>query len=273
MPELPEVETVSRELRARIVGRTLKTLNCSWPRTLASPDMSTAQRLIEGNSISTVQRRAKYILIGLNTGTTILVHLRMTGRFVFDHPGVDEPHVRLDLMFEDGKCLYFADTRKFARWYVVADGERVPLVSYARLGPEPLTDSFSSASLALTMRRRPIKSLLLDQEVVAGLGNIYADECLFRAGIHPSILGSNLSISQVQGLYVAIVGVLQAAIQACGTTFSDYRTTWGREGDFQNSLQVFRRTGEPCNICGNSILRIKVGGRSTHFCPACQPLT
>ncbi len=274
MPELPEVQTVASELHARLLGRTIIDVTTLWPRTIGSPSENEFRAGLRGASIAYVDRRAKYILIHLDGGALLVVHLRMTGRIAIDAAASPrDPHTRLVLHLLDGDELRFADTRKFGRWHLVAAGETMPLASFNSLGPEPLSEEFTPSVFVARVkgRRGALKAALLDQRLVAGLGNIYVDEALFRAGLHPQRTLQSLHDGEIIALHGAIVAVLAQAVGRGGTTFSDYRTTWGHEGGYGEELRVFRRTGQPCPVCGASIERIVVAGRGTHFCPHCQP--
>ena len=273
MPELPEVETIASELRARLAGRTIAGALVLWPRTVGHPSPEEFARAVVGECIMTVGRRAKYILVRLCSGATIAVHLRMTGRLTVepaDSPR--DPYTRLILRLDGSDELRFADTRKFGRFYFVPAGETLPVRSFEALGPEPLNDDFTADTFARLVggRRGNVKAALLDQRLVAGLGNIYVDEALFRARIHPRRTLQSLRPEEVQALHEAIVLVLRRAIGSGGTSFSDYRTTWGHLGGYQEALSVFRRAGAPCPTCGAPIERHVVAGRGTHYCPVCQ---
>jgi len=274
MPELPEVQTVASELHTRLTGRTILDVTVLWPRTIGSPSLNEFQAGLRGAAVTHVGRRAKYVMIFLHDGARLVVHLRMTGRISIDAAASPrDPHTRLVLHLLDGDELRFADTRKFGRWHLVAAGKTMPLASFAALGPEPLSKEFTPAMLIerVRARRGGLKAALLDQRLVAGLGNIYVDEALFRAGLHPQRTLQSLDDDKITALHGAIVAVLAQAVERGGTTFSDYRTTWGHEGGFGQDLRVFRRTGHPCPVCGAPIERSVVAGRGTHFCPRCQP--
>ena len=272
MPELPEVETVARGLRASLVGRTITGVEVSWARTLVPPDPVAFARRLVGQVISGVGRRGKWILIALDDGDTLLVHLRMTGQLVLE--SVDSPddrHVRVLFSLDDGWWLRFSDQRKFGRMVLTSD----PQSQLGGLGPEPLEDGFTAERLEemLARRRGRIKPLLLNQRFVAGLGNIYADESLWRAGVHPLRQAGGLGSVEVRRLHRGIRSVLQAAIDSGGTTLADsaYRQPDGRSGEFYDLLAVYGREGQPCVRCGATIERIVVGQRGTHYCPCCQP--
>jgi formamidopyrimidine-DNA glycosylase len=272
MPELPEVETVVSELRPHLAGRRILAAAVLWPRTLASPDLATLLERLRGRQITGLRRRGKYILFELDTGDVLIIHLRMTGRLEIisgDSPARAGAHVRAWFDLSGDECLVFTDARKFGRIWLAQD----PAEVLDALGPEPLDWNFDASRLAGQLRRRrvAVKALLLDQAVVAGIGNIYADEALFLAGIHPLRPGTSLSDDEIERLHAAIRQVLREAISQQGTTLRDYRPPYGLEGAYQNQLRVYQQTDRPCPRCGAPIERIRVIQRSTHFCPRCQP--
>jgi len=273
MPELPEVQTVASELDARLRGRVIEGAEVLWPRTVGHPAPDEFVAAIAGERIVGVGRRAKYILIRLDGGGQLVLHLRMTGRVTIEPAHAPrDPYTRLVLRLDGGDELRFADTRKFGRFYLVPAGEMLPLRSFATLGPEPLEEEFTPDLFAarVAARRGNVKSALLDQRLVAGLGNIYVDEALFRARLHPRRTLQSLSREEIAALHEAIVHVLRRALGRGGTSFSDYRTTWGHLGGYQEELSVFRKAGAPCPRCGTPIERDVVAGRGTHYCPRCQ---
>jgi formamidopyrimidine-DNA glycosylase len=273
MPELPEVETVARGLQASLVGRTIAGVEVRWPRSVIPPDPTAFARRLMGQTVTSVGRRGKWLVIALSDGDTLLVHLRMTGQLVLEAgEGPDDQHVRVLFLLEDGGRLRFSDMRKFGRLWLVDD----PAAALGALGPEPLGDGFTAARLGemLARRRGRIKSLLLDQRFLAGLGNIYADEALWQACIHPLRQADSLSPAEVRRLHRAIRSVLRAAISSGGTTLPDrtYRQTDGRSGEFASRLAVYGQEGQSCPRCGTPIERVMVNQRGTHFCPRCQSL-
>lgn len=273
MPELPEVQTVASELDARLVGRTIAGVEVLWDRTVGHPAPAEFAAALPGHRVERVDRRAKYIMIELSGDDALVAHLRMTGRITVEPAAAPrDPHTRLVLALDGDDEARFADTRKFGRFYYVPAGAAMPLPSFAELGPEPLAEDFTPVLLAarVAARKGNVKAALLDQRLVAGLGNIYVDEALWRARIHPRRTMQSLAPEEVEGLHEAIVHVLRRAIDSGGTTFSDYRTTWGREGGYQGELSVFRKTGAPCPRCGAPVERDVVAGRGTHYCPTCQ---
>jgi formamidopyrimidine-DNA glycosylase len=271
VPELPEVETIARELRARLIGRTITGAEIRWARSIAMPSPTEFEQQVVGRAVQAVGRRGKFLLLHLSDGAALLVHLRMSGRLLLE-PRIppSEKHVRVALTLDDGYVLRFQDQRKFGRMWLVRD----PQVVLGGLGPEPLEDDFTPEVFARLIGRRSgmLKPLLLNQCFLAGLGNIYADESLFRARLHPRRRANSLSEAEVTRLYHALRQVLSEAITGQGTTFDGvYRRVNGASGDFQESLLVYRRAGKACRECGTPIERFVLGGRSTHFCPHCQP--
>src|SRR5258707_5816496 len=270
MPELPEVEFVARQLRDDLVGRRIRRAKVFWPRAIQGLAVPEFEAGLAGRVVTAIGRRGKYLLIYLDDGAVLLVHRRMSGNLRLAAPDEDEPYVRVAVMLDDDRRLLYTDPRKFGR-LALARAEELPAL-FAALGPEPLDASFTVEALAarLVGRRGPIKAALLDQSVVAGLGNIYADEALFRAGIHPLRPAGALDSTEVAALHAGIVGALRAGIEHGGTTFSRYRDAYGESGTNRQHLEVYQRTGEPCLRCGTPIERIVVGQRGTHFCPSCQ---
>jgi len=270
VPELPEVENIVRSLRPELVGRQITGFRLLWERTVAAPSPEAFQQMLVGQEVRSVRRRGKFLVFDLSGGQSLLVHLRMTGQLGLCRPG--EPasrHVRAAFDLDDGRELRFVDQRKFGRLWLVDDSETV----LGKLGPEPLADDFTPAAFRerLAGRRARIKALLLDQRFLAGVGNIYADEALYVARVHPCRPASDLAEEEAERLFQAMRQVLRDGIAHGGTTLDSYRRPDGSEGDHQNFLQVFRRAGEACPRCGTPAVRLVVGGRSTFFCPLCQP--
>jgi len=268
MPELPEVETIVRQLRRQIVGKTIDSLRLSWPRSI-SGSKSEFRGRVRGLTVAGVSRRGKYIGVEGEDGTFFTVHLRMTGKLVVGISAADRRHLRVQFQFTDGTGLHFVDARKFGRMRLwPCRGESCP-----GLGPEPLRQAAVLSALRGLRTRRPIKSVLLDQSVLAGIGNIYADEALFAAGIHPLAPAAALSLEQQKRLARAVPRVLRAAIGRKGTTLRNYRTVDDRTGENQEHLNVYGRIGEPCFVCGAPIERLRISGRSSHYCPGCQKMS
>lgn len=274
MPELPEVETVVRDLlRCGVVGCIIRSAHVAWPRTVSGMPPDEFERRIAGRRILSVGRRAKYIILRLSGGATLLIHLRMSGRLaVSGDAAPHDPHVRAWLRLDGGCTLVFYDPRKFGRWLLTGHPERF----LDRIGPEPLSPGFTSRrfAVALGSRRRMLKPLLLDQTFLAGLGNIYVDEALWHARLHPCRSADSLSANEARSLHLAIRSVLRQAIRMKGTSLGTGRTNFrggdGRRGRNQERLHVFRRTGHPCPRCGAAITRCVVGQRGTHLCACCQ---
>jgi len=274
MPELPEVETYVRELAPQLSGSCVQAAQIYWPRTIATPTAPIFARRILGSRFVDFSRRGKYMLLGLADGMTLIVHLRMTGKVLVKPAGsVAALHTRVVLDLDDGRHLHFHDTRKFGRIWLVGDTETV----LAKLGPEPLSSDFTREDFGVRLvgRRAPIKALLLDQAILAGVGNIYADEALFLAGIDPKRLGGTLTDAEIGRLHGTVREVLLRGIELQGSSLGgsslqNYVRPGGEPGGFQEEFQVFRRTGKPCPHCGTPIERIVLAQRSTHFCPACQ---
>lgn len=266
MPELPEVETFVRTLRPALVGRTVLQTDLRWKRTLAAPSPAKFKQQIIGQEIMGVSRRAKYFILQLSS-FNLLIHLRMSGDLMVVLGGYEpDKHDRLLLKLSDNATFIFNDARKFGRVWLMAD----PASVLAELGPEPLSDAFTPAWLfaALRARRRQLKPLLLDQTFLAGLGNIYTDEALHMARLHPLRRSDSVGEAEAAALWQAIRAMLEDGIRRNGASID-----WVyRGGEFQNHFRVYGRSGEPCPVCGSAVERITVGQRGTHFCPACQPM-
>lgn len=277
MPELPEVETVRRGLERQIVGRVFEGVSfLEWPRTIDRPDPETLAARLAGRRVRQVRRRAKFLIVDLDgpagESAHLIVHLRMTGQVrVLPHDAPRDRFERVAFRFTDGDELRFSDIRRFGR-IALLDGAELA-ERFRALGPEPLGDEWRPEAFVaqLAARRTRLKPLLLDQSFLAGLGNIYVDEALFRARLHPLTAAADVPRVHAEALYAAIREVLTDAIASGGTTFSNYRDAFGQEGDYYERRRVYGRTGDPCPTCGAPIARIVVGGRGTHFCPACQP--
>ena len=264
MPELPEVETVARNVEPHIINKAVSHCEIMWYKTIATPSVEQFKQQIIAQKVSAVSRRAKYITIKLDQAS-LLIHLRMSGDLLICTPDrVPQPHDRVAIHFTDGTILVFNDPRKFGRLWLVRD----PEVVTGKLGFEPLSLGFTSSVLAqiLGSKDRNIKAFLLDQSQVAGLGNIYTDEALFRAGIMPTRKTKDLKMQEIERLYTAIQTVLQDGIAQNGASFD-----WVyRGGNFQNNFMVYQRKGLPCRICGRLIEKISLGQRGTHYCLNCQ---
>jgi formamidopyrimidine-DNA glycosylase len=269
MPELPEVETVARSLRPKLVGRKIVDIRNTWPRHIDRPDYAGFINRIRGRMITDVSRRGKFLLFPLDNGETLIIHLRMSGHLAVILPQTPaDKHTHTIFELDNGLELRFRDTRKFGRIYLVKNQDEV----LGKLGPEPLVEDFSVETLNEIMRgkRRLLKPFLLDQTMIAGIGNIYADEALFYAGLHPRRRTDTLAEWDIKKLHEGIQHVLWLGVQREGASINTYLKPNGEKGNMQEDVKVFRRTGEPCFKCGNPIQRIVLGGRSTHFCENCQ---
>ena len=266
MPELPEVETVKRSLAPHLDGKTIERVVFYWPRTcVGDPDETSAQ--LAGQRIDQVGRHGKYLLFRLSKhgrDSFLWIHLRMTGNLLLNtRPG---PHTRAEMFLSGGTSVVFHDIRKFGKWQWSRDfPERL-----AQLGPEPLEIDAEDFVRRLARRSMRLKALLLDQEFLRGLGNIYADEALFRAKLHPERSAASVGPRKARALHKAIRDVLQESISAGGTSINNYVDGQGSQGYFQLRTQVYGKTGEPCANCASPVRRIVVAQRSTHYCPRCQ---
>jgi formamidopyrimidine-DNA glycosylase len=279
VPELPEVETTLRLVRSGLVGRTIRGTQVEWVRTLGGIGTDEFARGVTGATIESATRRAKYIRLDLKQpgkgsrgqdGGSILIHLRMSGRLLLGRQGTQAPRWRRVSLELDRGMLHFVDVRKFGRfvWTTTPDAD------LAHLGPEPLSDAFTPSWLyeALRQRKRHMKPLLLDQAFLAGLGNIYVDEALHQAGLHPLTAACRVSKARAQRLHGVIQEILEQAIEREGSSFDGfYVTPEGNPGAYQHQFQVYGRQGQPCGTCGRALIKILVAQRGTHFCTRCQP--
>ncbi len=270
MPELPEVETVVRGLRGPLLGRTIHAAWLDWPNSLVHPSPDEFTTRIAGQTVQRIDRRGKYILITL-TDAALIIHLKMTGRLYVapDDAAFDADRwVHFRFQLDNAHQLRFSDARKFGRVILTPD----PTWVVGRLGPEPLEEAFTLAAFQerLAPRAGMLKPLLLNQSFIAGIGNIYADEALFRARLHPLRGADSLTPAEQEALYASIRAALEAGIDHEGASISWYRKPDGTPGDSQNHFFAYGRTGQPCQRCGTPIERIVVGQRATHFCPTCQ---
>jgi formamidopyrimidine-DNA glycosylase len=287
MPELPEVETVVRQLAPEVEGHgieRLEVLDERWSRPLPPQQLGDA---VGGGRIERLGRRGKYILMGLDGGRTLVMHLRMTGNLILregeevldpsegrrlyeSERSIEERHLRARFVLDDGRELWFTDPRRFGEAFLVDDDQLA--ARFAKLGVEPLSPEFTPRALGgmTTGRTAPLKSFLLDQSGIAGVGNIYADEALFRAELHPLSPAGSMKPEHLEALRDGVVAALEAGIDAGGSSIDDYRDARGETGTMQDEFLVHTREGEDCLRCGGTIVRIVVGGRSTYFCPGCQ---
>jgi formamidopyrimidine-DNA glycosylase len=270
MPELPEVETIKNDLHPYLVGRTVTGVTLTWPKAVIEPTAEELKRELIGETIKDIQRRGKYLIFLLSNGTYLILHMRMSGSLILKPPSFREPvrFSRTIFTLDNGEYLHFIDPRKFGMILLVADVESV----VGKLGPEPLSPLFSPAVLGklLSNHHAPIKALLCDQKLIAGIGNMYADEALFAARIHPLEAGNTLTKTEINHLYQGIVEVLTAGILHYGASTTDYYRPDGTKGMAHMSFKVAHRGGEPCLVCGTSIQRTVVRNRGTYFCPKCQ---
>jgi formamidopyrimidine-DNA glycosylase len=267
MPELPEVETIRAQLAPRLEGRELVRVEILDPRLTRPHDLFEVTEELEGDRVVAVERRGKYILLRLESGRGLLVHLRMTGSFGF----APVSHERAAVELDDGSRLVYRDVRRFGTWLVLEGAELDPYLA-AKNGPEPLGPRFTAGWLAaqLARRRAPLKAVLLDQRVVAGLGNIYADEALWRARLSPLRPAASLASEEVRRLHRAIRAALRTGIARQGSTLTDYAAPDGSPGAMQHEFRVYGRDGLPCPRCRTPIAKTRVGGRGTWHCPRCQ---
>lgn len=275
MPELPEVETVKRTLEALVIGKTIEDVRIFWPKMIKRPaDTDEFIHLLKGQTIHQMGRRGKFILFYLDD-FTLVSHLRMEGKYgVFPKEEPTDKHTHVIFTFTDGLELRYRDVRKFGTMHLFPIGEEMEHLPLRQLGPEPFSEAFSVHYFtnALAKTSRNIKTVLLDQTIVSGLGNIYVDESLYQAQIHPERLANTLSQAEVKRLHKAIIETLAKAVEKGGTTIRSYVNSQGQIGMFQLELSAYGQEDKPCKHCGTMIKKIKVSGRGTHFCPQCQRL-
>ena len=274
MPELPEVETVRKGLERLVVGKTIDAVTVLWPRIIELPEVPLFQAFLSGQEIIGVQRRGKFLILKL-TDFDLVSHLRMEGKYEYfpsAQTAIQDKHTHVIFQMQDGSQLQYRDVRKFGRMALVPKNQCSKYKGIQQLGPEPLSHDFDKIAFqeALKKKTMAIKSLLLNQKIVVGLGNIYVDESLWLASIHPERLASSLTERETSLLYESIIAVLGQAVEAGGTTIRTYANALGEAGTFQVSLQVYGQTGQPCARCQTPIQKIKVAQRGTHFCPTCQ---
>ena len=276
MPELPEVETIRARLAPRLEGRRLEHVEIVDPRLTRPEPPEAIAAALEGERITRVGRRGKYLVFAFESGRHLLVHLRMTGNV--EHPAqgglAADPYRRAVVRLDDASDVAYRDVRRFGTWTLLEPGELEDYFAVRRLGGEPLERGFTTRALtgALAGRRAPIKAALLDQRAAAGVGNIYADEALWRARIHPLRPAGSLDATEIGRLRKAIRAALEMGIARQGATLRDYRDPEGRRGRMQDEFKVYGRAGEPCPRCGTPIEKTRAGGRGTWYCPRCQPL-
>lgn len=273
MPELPEVETVRRTLQRLVKGKTIETVDIKWPNIIKRPgEPEEFARRMVGETIQTIERRGKLLLFHLDH-YVMVSHLRMEGKYRVHETGEPyDKHVHVVFTFTDGTELRYHDVRKFGTMHLFQPGEEEKELPLSQLGYEPFSDSFTPDYLWEQLKKtsRVVKTALLDQKIVVGLGNIYVDEVLFKSGIHPETKANQLSLASCKVLHKHIIETLQVAVDAGGSTIRSYINSQGDIGTFQLQLLVYDRRGEPCQTCGSIIEKTVVGGRGTHFCVTCQ---
>jgi formamidopyrimidine-DNA glycosylase len=271
MPELPEVETVKNEILPHVAGRTITGITLLWERIVKEPSPEEFCSSLTGRKILDIARRGKYMIASLSGGDYLIIHLKMTGSLILQK-SKDEPpkFARAVIHLDDGNSIFFRDPRKFGAMRLVRDKDRI----IGKLGPEPLEAGFTARVLAerLAKRKAPMKALLCEQNLVAGIGSMYADEALFAAGIHPMRSPQSLSKKEVKLLHEAIREILWAAIENKGASVNTYFRPDGSKGTAHYEFKVAHRGGQPCLVCGTPVERIVVRGRGSYFCPNCQPL-
>lgn len=278
VPELPEVETVKRTLSELIINETIDHVNVTWPKMIKHPDdVKQFIHLLEGQTFRSISRRGKFLVFYLDD-YALVSHLRMEGRYgVFHTTDEEHPHTHVRFIFKSGRVLRYGDVRKFGTMHLFPIGQELKSLPLAQLGPEPLTPEFTVDVLKQRLQRtsRALKAALLDQYILVGLGNIYVDEALFEARIHPEKQANLLTDEELAKLFNAIVKTLNDAVELGGSSIKSYVNGQGEMGMFQQKLHVYGRKGQDCHTCGGEIQRTVVGGRGTHTCPNCQssPLT
>lgn len=276
MPELPEVETVARGLNKIILGEVVKEVKVLRDESVGHPTKTQFERLLKGHAFENATRRGKYIVIDLSHGAKLVVHLRMSGRLVVRKKFGEPSFLRVRILLESGRELHYEDMRVFGRLWYVPQGAAVNEVvsGIGDLGVEPLTDLTAEyLHKAFKKKSQPIKNTLLDQRIIAGIGNIYADESLFLSGINPLRPASSLKKDEIEVLVQQIIKVLERAIELGGSSLRDYSNLEGVNGNYQDTSQVYGREGEKCKKCKTKIERTKLAGRSSHYCPKCQPVS
>ena len=274
MPELPEVETIRSRLAPGLTGRTLDRVEILDPRLTRPEAPELVAASLEGERVADVRRRGKYLVVVFESGRHLLVHLRMTGNVLHPAPEgrKDDPHVRAVVRLDDGSDVIYRDVRRFGTWDLLEAGELEQYFAARRLGVEPLGRGFTTAALARSFagRKAPVKAALLDQRAAAGVGNIYADEALWYARIHPLTKAGALAEAQLAALRDGVRKALRLGIRRQGATLRDYRGADGNRGRMQDEFRVYGREGEPCERCGTPIAKTRVAGRGTWYCPTCQ---
>lgn len=273
MPELPEVETIASDLRPHLVGRTIVSCELRFPSIVRHPEPEIFTDLIAGQRIDSLKRRGKYILIGLGEDRVLVVHLGMTGQLRLVSPETQiANHTHAILTLDDGLQLRYRDPRRFGRLLLGTEAGLLEARALPKLGPEPIDPGFTADTLYTSLRRRkaPLKAVLLDQKALAGVGNIYADESLYKARLRPDRIASHVSKESARRLHESLRESLQTAITNRGSSVDTYRDAWGDVGGQQEVLLVYGRAGEPCFTCGRPLSAVRIAGRTTVFCRRCQ---
>ncbi|WP_062355192.1 DNA-formamidopyrimidine glycosylase [Bacillus kwashiorkori] len=275
MPELPEVETVRKTLEKLVIGKTIAFVEVYWPKIIKEPaDIDEFKLLLKGQTIREIGRKGKFLIFYLDD-IVLVSHLRMEGKYgVYPKSEQLDKHTHVIFSFTDETELRYRDVRKFGTMHVFPKGTEFDKLPLSRLGLEPFTKQFTTAYLKKSLEKttRNIKAVLLDQTIVTGLGNIYVDEALFRAKIHPERIANTLSDNEIKQLRKQIIATLEEAVAKGGSTIRSYVNSQGEIGMFQLELNAYGQTGQPCKRCGTAIEKIKVSGRGTHICPKCQRL-
>jgi formamidopyrimidine-DNA glycosylase len=272
LPELPEVETIRRQLAPALEGRRIVDLQVLDARWCEPAPPEAIEDALRGRRIESAGRRGKYLILSLEDDVHLVMHLRMTGNLLITEDAENPPHTRVSLELDDGRRLLFVDVRRFGTGDVLLGGDALDEYFHSRLGVEPLTPDFTADALrALAKgRKQPVKAFLLNQERIAGVGNIYADEALFRAKIHPLRPVGTLKRQQIEALREGVIAALELGIDSKGASIDDYRHVDGERGSFQDRFLVYSRAGEPCERCGSTIVKLRAAGRGTYICPNCQ---
>ncbi len=272
MPELPEVETVRKILEQLVVGKTIASIEIHYPKIIRTPtDTDHFKVLLQGETIKKLGRKGKYLLFYFEH-VTLISHLRMEGKYIYSDKDKEyDKHTHIIFHFTDGAVLQYRDVRKFGTMDVLIKGKEIEFPSIKRLGQEPIDPNFNKERFIekIKARNAPIKNILLNQEIVSGLGNIYVDDTLAVANIHPLRPSNSLTMEETNSIILAMVDVIEKAIKYGGSSIRSFDTIYGK-GSMQDHLIVYGRTGKPCFVCGTPIEKIRVGGRGTHYCPTCQ---
>ncbi|WP_303972624.1 DNA-formamidopyrimidine glycosylase [Streptococcus merionis] len=273
MPELPEVETVRRGLEKLVLGRTIASVDVRVPR-MVTPEPEVFCLTVAGQTIQSLARRGKYLIFELDE-CLMISHLRMEGKYLlFDNQVPDNKHFHVFFRLDDGTTLVYQDVRKFGTLELIRKTDLEVFFAQKKIGPEPTREDFKLEPFesALLSSKKKVKPYLLEQSLVAGLGNIYVDEVLWAARVHPETVAATLKKAQIKRLHDETIRILQLGVEKRGSTIRTYRNALGEDGTMQDFLKVYGRTGHPCERCGTAIWKIKVGGRGSHFCPRCQKI-